>query len=306
MTTSKYHQPVLLHESVDGLITDTDGVYVDATFGGGGHSQAIMERLGNGHLVGFDKDPDAEVNAPDAENFTFVNHDFIYMRNYLRYFELLPVTGILADLGVSSRQIDNPERGFAHRYNAQLDMRMDPDSRTSAFDVVNHYTEEKLIRIFRDYGELRNARKIAAQIIHHRNEGSIKSTEKLASIISEVMPSRKEVKFLSMAFQAIRLEVNSEIDRLKKFLHEALKILKPEGRLAVIAYHSLEDRVVKRFFATGNFEGIPNKDEKGNLLRPFEPVTRKPIKPAENEIEENPRARSARLRIAKKTDYAGE
>lgn len=307
MTSHKYHQPVLLNEAVEGLVTNPNGVYVDATFGSGGHSEAVLDHLQEGRLVGFDKDATALDHTIDDERFTLVNHDFIYMENFLRYFNLLPVDGILADLGVSSIQIDEPERGFAHRYDTDIDMRMDPDSRLSAYEVVNRYGKDRLTEIFREYGEIRKAPHLADAIIAARAEKPVKTTGQLAGIIREVLPGKhKEAKFLSMAFQAIRLEVNQEIERLKRLLHQAGKLLSVEGRLAVISYHSLEDRLVKRFFNTGNFEGVAKKDEKGNLLRPFEPVTRKAVKPPKEEMDSNPRARSARLRIAKKASEEPE
>lgn len=297
---SEYHNPVLLKESVDGLIVTPDGIYVDVTFGGGGHSREILSRLTEkGRLVGFDQDEDVLANIPDDDRFTFVRHNFRFLKNFLRYLEIEKVDGILGDLGVSSHDFDEADRGFSFRFDARLDMRMNQKATKDAAFVVNNYSEEDLIRIFREYGELKNARSIVNRLVAARSAKPIVTTTEFTDIVKLCLPRNAEKKFLAMAFQALRIEVNNELDVLKDFLIHAKQVLKPGGHLSVITYHSLEDRLVKNFFKAGNFEGKVEKDFYGNVITPFELVNRKVIVPSKEEIEENPRARSAKLRIAR-------
>lgn len=296
---SNYHVPVMLNECLDGLNINPGGTFVDVTFGGGGHSRALLELLENGRLIAFDQDDDAQANALEDPRFTLVNHNFRYLKRFLRYENALPVNGILADLGISSHQIDEPERGFAHRFDAELDMRMNRQAGPSAADLVNDYPEEELQRVFRWYGELYNARAIASTLGAARAKGPIKTTMELKSVLHRYAPRGKENQFYSQVFQALRIEVNGELDVLKEFLTQTLDVLAPGGRLVVMSYHSLEDRLVKNFIQTGDFEGKDERDLYGNRNRPLEPVG-KAIKASNAEIEMNPRARSARLRIAEK------
>ncbi len=302
MTTNKetYHVPVLLKESVDGLRIKPDGVYVDATFGGGGHSREILKRLGKeGKLFAFDKDEDAQANLIDDPRFTFIRSDYRFLKNHLRLYGIKQIDGLLADLGISSHQIDTQNRGFSTRFDADLDMRMDRESDFSAADVLNRYDEDKLTEILWQYGELKNARKIAKSIIKYRNEKPLKTTFDLIEALRPHIPKKTEKKFLAKVFQAIRIEVNGELESLKRMLEQAKDLIKPGGRLAVITYHSLEDRLVKRFIQSGNFEGKIEKDFYGNYYVPFKKVG-KFITPSKEEIEKNPRARSAKLRIAER------
>lgn len=292
-----YHRPVLLMPSVDGLNIVPDGVYVDVTFGGGGHSKEILKRLENGKLIGFDQDPDAKKNALDDPRFQLVEKNFRNMKNWLQLMGIHSVDGILADLGVSSHQFDSEERGFSIRFDAPLDMRMDKTRELTAANVVNEYEEAKLIHVLRAYGEVENAGRMARSIIHAR---PVITSEDLKSAIERNVPKMKEHKVLAQVFQALRIEVNEELDALKDLLTQSCEILKPGGRLVVISYHSLEDRLVKDWMKTGNFEGEPQKDFFGNLLRPLKPTTSKPILPTTEEIENNNRARSAKMRIAEK------
>ena len=296
----EYHNPVLLHASVDGLNIKPDGIYVDVTFGGGGHSKEILSRLGpNGKLFAFDQDEDALANALDDERFTLINENFRFIKRFLRFYGIKSVDGILGDLGVSSHQFDVPERGFSTRFDAGLDMRMSQKNDLNAYKVVNEYDEDNLKRVFLDYGELKNAPVLARTILEARELNPIKTTDKLKEVLAKHLPDRVRNKILAQIYQAIRIEVNQEMDVLKEFLEQSLEVLNPEGRLSVISYHSLEDRLVKRFMKNGMFEGEPERDFFGNFSVPFKSVG-KLIVPDAAEIKENNRARSAKLRIAEK------
>ncbi len=296
-----YHNPVLLQKSIGGLSICPDGIYVDATFGGGGHARAILQQLGaNGRLVAFDQDPEAEANKPEDERLIFVNQNFRYLKNFLRLYDMLPVDGILADLGVSSHQFDVAKRGFSTRFDGPLDMRMGKHQNLTASDVVNTYSEEELNRILRLYGEIKNSRCMAKLICARRKEKAFETTFELEAAVEKCIPPTRKNKMLAMLFQAIRIEVNQELEVLKSFLEQTVDILKPGGRLVVISYHSLEDRLVKNFIKTGNFEGKIQKDFFGNNLIDLKPVVNKAIAPDEEEIAQNSRARSAKLRIAEK------
>ncbi|ESU29407.1 S-adenosyl-methyltransferase MraW [Flavobacterium limnosediminis JC2902] len=285
---------------MDGLDIKPDGIYVDVTFGGGGHSREIMRRLGpNGKLFAFDQDTDALANAIDDERFTLINENFRYIKRFLRFYGVKEVDGVLGDLGVSSHQFDVAERGFSTRFDAELDMRMNQKDAISAYNVVNEYEEADLRRIFADYGELTTAKGLAHAIIVARAESPIKNTEQLKQVLSRFLPAHKSNKILAQIYQAIRIEVNQEMDVLKEFLEQSLEILKPGGRLSVISYHSLEDRLVKRFMKNGMFEGEPERDFFGRFEVPFKLIG-KMIVPTDEEIKINSRARSAKLRIAEK------
>ena len=291
-----YHNPVLLKQSVDDLVTNPDGIYVDCTFGGGGHSREILSRLSDkGRLFSFDQDLDALKNTIDDPRFTLVNQNFRFLENSLLMYCVPQVDGVLADLGVSSHQFDEADRGFSTRSNAPLDMRMNVMQNLDAKRVINEYEEEELADLFYHYGELREARKLAREIVHHRKTKSIETTEDLKKLFSYI-PPHKVNKFYAQLFQAIRIEVNQELDVLKEMLVQAYNILKPEGRLVVISYHSLEDRLVKRFLKNGMFEGEPERDIYGNYKKAFELLKSKAIIPDDKEIEENSRARSAKMR----------
>ncbi|CAN1530680.1 COG0275 Predicted S-adenosylmethionine-dependent methyltransferase involved in cell envelope biogenesis [Flavobacteriaceae bacterium] len=296
----EYHNPVLLKESVDGLNIKPDGIYVDVTFGGGGHSKEILSRLGpNGKLFAFDQDEDALENTLDDERFVLINENFRFIKRFLRFHNVKSVDGILADLGVSSHQFDVAERGFSTRFDAELDMRMSQKNDLNAYRVVNEYDETNLRRVFLDYGELKNAPAIARVIIEAREEEPIKNTEQLKIVLGRFLPAHKSHKILAQMYQAIRIEVNQEMDVLKEFLEQSLEVLKPGGRLSVISYHSLEDRLVKRLMKNGMFEGEPERDFFGNFSVPFKTIG-KLIVPDFQEIKINNRARSAKLRIAEK------
>jgi 16S rRNA (cytosine1402-N4)-methyltransferase len=296
----EYHNPVLLKESVDGLNIKPDGVYVDVTFGGGGHSREILSRLGpEGKLYAFDQDQDALANTIDDERFVLINENFRFIKRFLRFYGAKSVDGILGDLGVSSHQFDVPERGFSTRFDADLDMRMNQKSDLNAYKVVNEYDEVNLKRVFYDYGELKNAPALARTIIEARELQPIKTTDELKEVLAKFLPEKVRNKILAQIYQAIRIEVNQEMDVLKEFLEQSLEILKPEGRLSVISYHSLEDRLVKRFIKNGMFEGEPERDFFGNFSVPFKSIG-KLIIPNDAEIKINNRARSAKLRIAEK------
>lgn len=300
MTTMEYHNPVLLQETVDGLNVNPDGVYVDVTFGGGGHSREILKRLGpKGKLFGFDQDEDAQANVFDDERFVLIPENFRYIKRFIRFYGVKKVDGILADLGVSSHQFDVPERGFSTRFEADLDMRMSKKNDLNAFKVVNHYDEVNLRRVFLDYGELKIAPALAKTILEARESKPIQTTEELKQVLNKYLPEQFKNKILAQIYQAIRIEVNQEMEVLKEFLEQSLEILKPEGRLSVISYHSLEDRLVKRFMKNGLFEGEPERDFFGNFSVPFKLIG-KMIIPSEAEIKINNRARSAKLRIAEK------
>ena len=295
-----YHNPVLLDETVNGLDIKPNGVYVDVTFGGGGHSRHILSKLGpDGKLFGFDQDEDALANVINDTRFILINENFRFIKRFLRFHNIKEVDGILADLGVSSHQFDVPERGFSTRFDAELDMRMSKRNDLSAYKIINQYDEANLKRVFLDYGELKNAPAIARVIIEAREFEIIKNTEQLKNVLSRFLPAHKSHKILAQMYQAIRIEVNQEIEVLKEFLEQSLEILKPNGRLSVISYHSLEDRLVKRFMKNGMFDGEPEKDFYGNFSVPFQTIG-KLIVPTPQEIKINNRARSAKLRIAQK------
>jgi 16S rRNA (cytosine1402-N4)-methyltransferase len=296
----EYHNPVLLHPSVDGLDIKPDGIYVDVTFGGGGHSREILSRLGpNGKLFAFDQDEDALPNAIPDDRFTLIHENFRFIKRFLRFHNIKSVDGILADLGVSSHQFDVPERGFSTRFDAELDMRMSKKNDLNAYRVVNEYDSENLTRVLLDYGELKNAPAMTRVILEAREINLIKNTEQLKTVLSRFLPQHKSNKILAQIYQSIRIEVNQEMDVLKEFLEQSLDLLKPNGRLSVISYHSLEDRLVKRFVKNGLFEGEPERDFYGNFSVPFKTIE-KLIVPDDNEIKINNRARSAKLRVAEK------
>ncbi|MBQ0126380.1 MAG: 16S rRNA (cytosine(1402)-N(4))-methyltransferase RsmH [Bacteroidales bacterium] len=298
---SEYHNPVLLHESVDALVLNPGGIYADATFGGGGHSREIMSRLdGNGRLVSFDRDEDALANAIDDPRFTLVHNNFRFIHNYSLLHTEGGFDGILADLGVSSHQFDTAERGFSFRYSAQLDMRMNVQGGKTAADIVNSYTQEELEKVLRLYSEIDNARRVAQLIVAARAKAPILTTDDLDNAIAAALPSFAEHKYLAKLYQGLRIEVNQEMRSLQKFLEGSAKALRQGGRLVVITYHSLEDRMVKNFIKTGNVDGSEEKDMFGRSNAPLKAVNRKPILPSEEEIESNTRARSAKLRIAEK------
>jgi 16S rRNA (cytosine1402-N4)-methyltransferase len=295
-----FHTPVLLDESISGLKIKPGGDYVDATFGGGGHSKAILKTLGDGRLFGFDQDKDAAINIIDDRRFTFISHNFRFLKNFLLYFGLDKVDGILADLGVSSHDFDVPERGFSFRFESELDMRMNRHSQKTAAIVINTFSEEELIKIFREYGEITNARQLASAIVAARGQQPIRTTQQLQEIVKQFTPQKIENKFLAKVFQALRIEVNNEMEVLKEFLEAATETLKPGARLVVITYHSLEDRLVKNFMKAGNFEGKVEKDFYGNVQSDFRLINNKVITPGEDELNRNPRSRSAKLRIAER------
>ncbi|HEY1009852.1 MAG: 16S rRNA (cytosine(1402)-N(4))-methyltransferase RsmH [Daejeonella sp.] len=296
-----YHQPVMLQECIKGLNIKPDGVYVDVTFGGGGHSREILRHLGpNGRLLAFDQDADAQKNLPNDDRLTFIDQNFRYLKNNCRLQGAISADGILADLGVSSHQFDQPERGFSIRFDADLDMRMDRAGSFTAKDVVNNYTEEQLHRIFGIYGEIKNAKSLARNLVTFRLNKAIQTVADLKTAIGSLIPKGKENKYLAQVFQALRIEVNQELEALKEFLEQSVDLLKTQGRLVVMSYHSLEDRLVKNFIAKGKFHGELEKDFFGNPIKPLESLTRKAIVASDAEVKENNRARSAKLRIAVK------
>jgi 16S rRNA (cytosine1402-N4)-methyltransferase len=300
MQVMDYHNPVLLTETVDGLNIRPDGVYVDVTFGGGGHSREILKRLNeNGRLIAFDQDTDALENAIDDQRFLLINENFRFLKRFLRFHGYKKVDGILGDFGVSSHQFDVAERGFSTRFEADLDMRMNQESAFSAYDVVNSYEESKLRSVLFQYGELRTAAGMARVIVEARKNGGITTSEQLKKALGRFLPKHKENKILAQVYQAIRIEVNQELDALKEFLEQTVEVLEPGGRLSLISYHSLEDRLVKRFMRNGLFEGEPERDVFGRVEVPLKPVGKFVI-PSEEEIKKNNRARSAKLRIAEK------
>ena len=302
MTTAEtYHVPVLLQESIDGLNIKPDGIYVDVTFGGGGHSREILNRLGgNGHLYSFDQDEDAEKNILDDDRFTFVRSNFRYIHNWMRYYNVAHIDGLLADLGVSSHHFDDETRGFSFRFDAPLDMRMNNRSGVTAADILNTYSEEMLADIFYIYGELKNARKIASAIVKARSYKNIEKTGDLMQETEKLFLREREKKEIAKLFQALRIEVNHEMDALKEMLNGAKEILNEGGRLSVITYHSLEDRIVKNMMKAGNVEGRVTQDFYGRTEAPFRLISNRVITPSEEEQERNPRSRSAKLRIAEK------
>lgn len=301
MNENVYHIPALLNECIEGLNIAPDGIYVDATFGGGGHSRAIVNNLGeNGHLYSFDQDQDAIANAIDDPRFTFVYSNFAYITNFMRFYGVQHVDGILADLGVSFHHFDESDRGFSFRFDGILDMRMNQRGGKDARWILANYSEEQLSQIFYLYGELKTSRKIANAIVKSRNNKTINTTGELLDIIKPFIKPAQEKKELAQVFQALRIEVNNEIDVLKSFLNQTIKILKPGGRIVILTYHSLEDRLVKNFFKSGNIEGKIEKDFFGKVNTPFRLINNKVIVASEDEVARNPRARSAKLRIAEK------
>lgn len=299
---SEYHVPVMLNECLDGLQINPDGTYVDVTYGGGGHSRAILNQLNdNGKLVAFDQDEDAKKNIPDDARLIFIDQNFSFIKNHLQYQELIPVDGLLADLGVSSHQFDTDERGFSFRFDdAVLDMRMSQDNNLTAAYILNNYTEEQIADILYMYGELSNSRKLAKAICDKRKQKSFVTVNDLKECLMPFAPKFKDYKFFAQVFQALRIEVNREIEVLKDLLEQSKDILKSKGRLVIMSYHSLEDRLVKNFINSGNFNGEMQKDFYGNVIRPFNPVSKKAITASETELLNNSRSRSAKLRIAEK------
>ena len=299
--TDVYHIPVLLNESIEGMNLKANGIYADMTFGGGGHSKEILRRMGEDcHLYSFDQDEDAEKNIVDDKRFTFVRSNFRYLRNFMRYYGVEQLDGILADLGVSSHHFDDSERGFSFRFDGKLDMRMNKRAGMTAADIVNTYDEEKLADVFYIYGELKNSRKLAATIAKARQQKQITTIGEFLDIIKPLFGREREKKELAKVFQALRIEVNHEMEALKEMLYEATDLLKPGGRLVVITYHSLEDRMVKNLIKAGNIEGKVEQDFYGNVQSPFRAVNNKVIVPTDEEVNQNPRSRSAKLRIAEK------
>jgi 16S rRNA (cytosine1402-N4)-methyltransferase len=295
-----YHIPALLHESIEGLNIRPEGTYIDVTFGGGGHSSEILKRLTTGKLIAFDQDEDAARNVPDDKRLLFLDQNFRFLKNNLRFNGIDSADGLIADLGVSFHQFDEPERGFTFRQDAPLDMRMNKSGKLTAADLLNTAEESDLADILYKYGELTNSRKIAREIVSARSIMPVKTVNDIMAVIAKLAPFRQEHKFYARVFQALRIAVNQEIDSLKEMLLQALEILNSGGRLVVITYHSLEDRVVKNFMRTGNFEGAEEKDFYGNPVTPFRIITKKGLTPGDEEIANNSRSRSARLRIAEK------
>lgn len=300
MSNSGYHTPVLLKECIEGLNIDPNGIYVDVTFGGGGHSKEILKCLDKGKLIAFDQDADALENVLEDERFVLVGQNFRFLKNNLRMMGLSGVDGVLADLGVSSHQFDEGERGFSIRFDGELDMRMNNRSGVSAKDVVNQYEEGRLADVFWKYGEVKNSRLLAKRLVEKRNKRSINTVFELKDVVKTCVNKKKENQYLAQVFQALRIEVNDEMKALEEMLIQSSEVLKKDGRLVVISYHSLEDRLVKNFFRKGKFEGEEEKDFFGNIIRPLNPVNNKVIIPSDEEIEINSRARSAKLRIAEK------
>jgi len=301
-TVMTYHKPVLLHESIEALQIQSGGTYVDLTFGGGGHAMVILEQLKEGKLFAFDQDSDAAENANriNSKSFKFIKNNFRFADKFLKLHGVTQVDGILADLGVSSHQIDTPERGFSTRYDGSLDMRMDRDTSKSAQHIINKYTKEDLHKVFGMYGEVKNAKSLAVAIVEKRDQNSIKTIDDLKNILNDFAPRGREYKYYAQVFQAIRIEVNNELEVLKEMLTRCMNMLKPGGRFVIISYHSLEDRLVKNYFNKGKFFGDVDKDVFGNEIKPLKSMTRKPIVANDQEILENNRARSAKMRIAEK------
>jgi 16S rRNA (cytosine1402-N4)-methyltransferase len=301
MSETPYHIPALLHETIDGLNIKPDGIYVDVTFGGGGHSREILNRLGpKGRLFAFDQDLDAIANIINDPRFTFVRSNFRFMKNFLQYHNVEKVDGILADLGVSSHHFDEEERGFSFRFDGALDMRMNTKSQITAASILNNYTEEQLADVFYLYGELHNSRKIARTIAQQRQKAPFETIFQFLEVLKPYFAREKEKKDMARVFQALRIEVNKEMEVLRCLLNQSIEVLNDEGRIAILTYHSLEDRLVKNFFKAGNFGGKIEKDFYGNIIAPLQPVNNKVIVATDEEIAENPRARSAKLRIAEK------
>jgi 16S rRNA (cytosine1402-N4)-methyltransferase len=299
----EYHRPVMLSQCIDALQIEPDGIYVDATFGGGGHSVEILRHLKTGRLIAFDQDDDARAEAEKIEDrsFTFCHANFMYLKRYLKLNGIARVNGVLADLGISSHQIDSPERGFSTRFDGPLDMRMDTGISTTAAQVLNTYQEDDLHKIFGMYGEIRNAKTVARLVAQSRVQRKFERTEDLKEVLKEVAPRGKEYKYFAQVFQALRIEVNDEMQALEDFLHQCGEVMETSGRLVVMSYHSLEDRMVKNYMQKGKVFGEVEKDFYGNVLKPFEVVNRKPIEASEEEIATNNRARSAKLRVAERT-----
>jgi len=301
-----YHRPVMAEESLEGLAIRPEGIYVDATVGGGGHSKLLLRQLGdNGRLIAFDQDEDAAANVPDDPRLTFVPHNFRFLKRFLKLHGIAKVDGILADLGVSSHQFDEAGRGFSYRFDADLDMRMNRQQERSAADVVNAYSADALQRLFSEYGEVRNARTLARRLVEERRQRSIDTIGNLLAVVEPLIRGKRE-RYLAQLFQALRIEVNDEMGALADFLGQCLEVLRPGARLVVIAYHSVEDRMVKNFLKTGNINGQPERDFYGNIYRPFRILTKKAVQASSEEIADNPRARSARLRIGEclQSDFA--
>lgn len=302
-TAETYHVSVLLKESVDGLDIQPDGIYVDVTFGGGGHSREILSRLGtNGRLFGFDQDADAESNIMNDDRFTFVRSNFRYLKNWMRFHEVEKIDGLLADLGVSSHHFDDESRGFSFRFDAPLDMRMNKRAGMTAADVLNNYTEEQLADIFYLYGELKTARRLASVVVKARQESAIETTGQLLQLTEKIFAREREKKEVTKLFQALRIEVNHEMDALREMLNSACQLLRPGGRLSVITYHSLEDRIVKNMMRAGNAEGKVEQDFFGRAKSPLHLINNRVIVPTDDELQRNPRSRSAKLRIAEKNN----
>ncbi len=295
-----YHVPALLKESIEGLNIRPDGIYVDVTYGGGGHSSEILKHLNKGRLIAFDQDEDALKNKINDKRFMLIHSNYRYVKNYLKYYGILKVDGIIADLGISFHQVDEIERGFSFRADADIDMRMNKKGKITSADILNDYDEKDLIRIFRDYGELNNAFQIVKVIIENRNVEKFQKTNQLVHVLSKFAPKNAENKFFAKIFQALRIEVNNEMEALKDLLKASELLLSKGGRLVIISYHSLEDRLVKNFIRSGNFEGEIEKDVYGNFKTALNQLVKKPIVPSDKEIKENPRSRSAKLRIAEK------
>lgn len=301
MTETNYHIPALLPEAIDALDIHPDGIYADVTFGGGGHSRAILAELGEkGHLYGFDRDIDAYTNAPDDSRFTFVHSDFRFIRNFMKYYGVKNLDGILADLGVSFHHFDEADRGFSFRSDAPLDMRMNRSAELSARDIVNTYSEDELTVLFRSFTDLKRTRQLAGAIVKARKDSDIDTTFQLVEAVRKSLNPAREKKDLAQVFQAIRIEVNHEMDALRDLLKESVETLHSGGRLAIITYHSIEDRLVKNFMKTGNFEGVEQKDFFGKVESPWRLITKSPIVPSAAEVDLNPRSRSAKLRVAQK------
>ncbi|MCB0409039.1 MAG: 16S rRNA (cytosine(1402)-N(4))-methyltransferase RsmH [Flavobacteriales bacterium] len=295
-----YHNPVMLNESIDGLDLKKDGVYVDVTFGGGGHAREILKRLDGGKLIAFDQDADVINNKIEDDRFQLIPQNFRYLKNYLKMYGIEKIDGLLADLGVSSHQFDEGSRGFSIRFEGPLDMRMNQKSELTAEKIINEYDEEELIRIFREYGEVKNARKLVFEIVSARLGGRIRNTQQLVAVVEQCVSGKQKNKYLAQVFQALRIEVNAELDVLKDLLSQSKEVLRPDGRLVIITYHSLEDRLVKNFLRKGNFEGELEKDFFGNPQLDFKLINKKPIVSSQEELVQNNRARSAKLRIAEK------
>ncbi|MDF1548946.1 MAG: 16S rRNA (cytosine(1402)-N(4))-methyltransferase RsmH [Bacteroidales bacterium] len=295
-----YHIPALLQESISGLNIKPDGVYVDVTFGGGGHSREILKPLNTGKLIAFDQDKDAFKNTIEDNNFMLIHSNYRYIKNFLRFYGFNKVDGILADLGISFHQVDDASRGFSFKSDAAIDMRMNNIAEKTAADILNEYSEKELLKVFKEYGELKNAWQITKKIIENRKQQPFKRINQLISAIENMAPKKFENKFYAKVFQALRIEVNGEMEALKEFLESTTKLLNPNGRLVIISYHSLEDRIVKNFIRSGNVNGTIEKDVYGNFETPFKQINKKIIIPSEAEVNENPRSRSAKLRIAEK------